>query len=92
VDIDFCSVIRYFAGLDSNTHAAGRCNRNGRQKLMRRFRTLKAIQNEFKTMAEMKAIHEVQEGVNVFYLDQLFYGDKFGWSEEIVNDMDFFSV
>jgi hypothetical protein len=43
-------------------------------------------------MAEMKAIREVQEGVNVFYLDQQYYSDKFGWSEEIVNDMDFFSV
>lgn len=35
VDIDFGSVIRFVAGLDSIAQAAGRCNRNGRPTLGR---------------------------------------------------------
>ncbi len=37
VDVDFASVIRFLAGLDSIAQAAGRCNRNGRQTMAEVF-------------------------------------------------------
>jgi CRISPR-associated endonuclease/helicase Cas3 len=37
VDIDFNSVIRFLAGLDSIAQAAGRCNRNGKREISQVF-------------------------------------------------------
>ena len=37
VDVDFGSVIRFVAGLDSIAQAAGRCNRNGKRKIGKVF-------------------------------------------------------
>ena len=37
VDVDFASVIRFLAGLDSIAQAAGRCNRNGKRGLSEVF-------------------------------------------------------
>jgi CRISPR-associated endonuclease/helicase Cas3 len=44
---------------------------------------------EFKRMSDKQAIHEVQPGTGVYYMDQEYYSDQFGWSEEIVNLMKF---
>lgn len=44
---------------------------------------------DFKRLVDMNAIREVQTGTGVFYLDDQFYSEQFGWSDEIVNDMKF---
>lgn len=46
------------------------------------------FQHEFCKLAEMNAIHEVQKGSGVFYLDKQYYSNDFGWRDEIVNDME----
>lgn len=45
------------------------------------------FQHEFETLVERGAIHEAQPSMGVFYLDQRYYSEKFGWSEEPVNQM-----
>ena len=43
---------------------------------------------QFKELARIKAIQEVQEGSGIFYLDSQYYSDKFGWSTDTVNGME----
>lgn len=42
---------------------------------------------EFERMAEKRGIFEVQEGAGIFYLDDQYYDEQFGWNEETVNEM-----
>jgi CRISPR-associated endonuclease/helicase Cas3 len=43
---------------------------------------------EFNEMAKNHAIHEVQEGAGIYYLDNQYYSEKFGWSDDSVNGME----
>lgn len=72
----------------------------GAPELEKQFKLLKKAQrysvnlhsHEFDKLYKMGAIHEVQEGTDVFHLDQQYYSENFGWNDEIVNDMEFLSV
>ena len=44
--------------------------------------------HEFKKLADLDAIREVQVGAGIYYLDAQYYSDEFGWSDDIVNQMD----
>jgi CRISPR-associated endonuclease/helicase Cas3 len=46
------------------------------------------LSHEFKQMIEMQAIHEVQDGTGIFYMQNQYYHPNFGWSTEVVNEMD----
>jgi CRISPR-associated endonuclease/helicase Cas3 len=43
--------------------------------------------HEFKKLAELEAVREVQDGAGIYYLDAQYYSKQFGWSNEIVNLM-----
>ncbi len=44
--------------------------------------------NEFKELLEAGAIREVQEQSGVYYLDEQYYSDEFGWSAELNSPQD----
>jgi CRISPR-associated endonuclease/helicase Cas3 len=44
--------------------------------------------HQFKKLAEIHAIQEVQKESGVFYLDSQYYSEQFGWSDDAVNGME----
>jgi len=45
-----------------------------------------------KRLQEKQAIHEVQTGSGILYLDEQYYSDEFGLSETPVSDMGFLNI
>ena len=43
---------------------------------------------EFNEMAKNHAIHEVQEGAGIYYLDNEYYNNEFGWSNDSISGME----
>jgi len=43
---------------------------------------------QFKELARIKAIREVQEGSGIFYLNSQYYSEQFGWSDDAVKGME----
>jgi CRISPR-associated endonuclease/helicase Cas3 len=63
VDVDFGSVIRALAGLDSIAQAAGRCNRNGRRDNVGRVLVVNAAGENLDNLPEIRKAQEVCERV-----------------------------
>ena len=56
-------------------------------KLLKRAQrySVNLFQHEFDRLYEVGAIHEVQKGAGVFYLNKEYYSEDFGWSDESVS-------
>jgi CRISPR-associated endonuclease/helicase Cas3 len=48
--------------------------------------------HEFKKMMGNNAIREVQKGAGIYYLDEQYYSDQFGWNDDPVNGMKTLTV
>jgi len=62
VDVDFGSVIRFVAGLDSIAQAAGRCNRNGLREIGKVF-VINPAEETIDSLIDIKAGKEVSERI-----------------------------
>lgn len=75
VDVDFGSVIRYLAGLDSITQAAGRCNRNGARPQSGRVFIVNPQEENLDRLIDIKEGRDIAERI----LDEYkAYPEKFG--------------
>ena len=60
-------------------------------KLLRRAQiySVNVFPNVLKRLQDERAVHEVQEGSGILYLDERYYDDEFGISEVLVKKMEF---
>jgi CRISPR-associated endonuclease/helicase Cas3 len=81
IDIDFGTVIRYLAGLDSITQAAGRCNRNGKRPQHGRVYILNPKDENIEQLKDIKIGAQDAERVLREYKDnpKHFDDDRLGY-------------
>ena len=73
VDVDFGSVIRFVAGLDSIAQAAGRCNRNGLRATGKVF-VINSAQEAIDSLEDIKIGKEITAERILYYFDQKLIG------------------
>ena len=58
-------------------------------KLLKRAQRYSAnlFDHQLKKLLQAGAIQEVQEGAGIYYLNEQYYSEEFGWSDEPVSDM-----
>ena len=50
--------------------------------------SINLFDHQMRKLQDAGAIHEVQEGVGIYYLDEQYYSHEFGWGEKPVSNMN----
>jgi CRISPR-associated endonuclease/helicase Cas3 len=86
-------VVPYKEGEELIKDLCGAFELEKQYKLLKRAQrySVNLFSHEFDKLFEIGAIHEVQEGAGIFYLEKQYYSEDFGWGKQIVNSMEFLS-
>jgi CRISPR-associated endonuclease/helicase Cas3 len=83
-------IVTYREGYEIIKDLCGAYDLDKEYKLLKKAQrySVNLFRHEFEKLEKTGAIHEVQKGAGVFYLDKEYYSKDFGWSDEPVNGME----
>ena len=87
-------VVPYGKGEEVITNLCGAYQLEKQSKLLKMAQrySVSLFSHEFINLANKGAIHEVQVGAGIYYLEKQYYSEHLGWCDQIVNDMDLLCI
>jgi CRISPR-associated endonuclease/helicase Cas3 len=82
-------VVSYGEGREIITELCGAFALEKQGKLFKRAQrySVNLFDHQLRKLLAAGVVHEAQEGEGIYYLDEQYYSEEFGWSEEPVSDM-----
>jgi len=82
-------IVPYGDGENIITELCGAFGLEKQGKLLKQAQrySVNLFDHQFRDLLKTGAIQEVQEDAGIYYLDERYYSQEFGWSEEPVSDM-----
>lgn len=83
-------IVPYKNGVNIIGRLCAECHPTVRGALLKEAQkySVNVFPNVWKRLVEERAIHQVQEGEDIYYLDTCYYNEQFGLSTEMTGSMD----